>query len=309
MALRIPSRSAATASVRSFRSELRGSKDVLGVLIPYPPPVPLVIPISEASDPRVIDYARLTDHDVRAADRSGGSEHFIAEGEWVLDRLIGSAFPIRSVLITPQRLEVVRAVIDQLPPETPVLVAPTAVLMAIAGFDFHRGVLVSGSRVPSRPALLETAKLVVAMEQVSNPDNVGGIFRSIAGLVGPTEAAVVIGPGCCDPLYRKAIRVSMGHVFSVPFVRDEEWPGSLTKLDKAGFRVLGLALSPDAVSIREIRPGPSERLAIVVGSEGFGLSAVALAATSARVVIPMAPGVDSLNVSVATAIAIYSLAG
>lgn len=273
----------------------------------YPCAVPQMITIADASDPRVSDYARLTDHDVRHADRSGGSEHFIAEGELVLERLIGSAFPVRSVLITPQRLEIVRALIERLPDETPVYIAPTAVLMAIAGFDFHRGVLVSGGREPNRPTNLEAARLVVVMEQVSNPDNVGGIFRSIAGLVGPAEAAVVVGPGCCDPLYRKAIRVSMGHVFSVPFSRNDSWPGSLVRLAEHGFRVLGLALTPDAVPIETLRPLPGERLAIVVGSEGFGLSAAALGATSQRVVIPMAGGVDSLNVSVATAIAIHSL--
>ena len=253
------------------------------------------------------DFVRLTDHEVRSADRSGVAGHFVAEGEWTLERLIGSNFGVRSVLVTPQRLELIRGLLERLEAETPVYVASTEVVQSIAGFDFHRGVLVSGERLPCRPPKLEAARVVVAMEQVSNPDNVGGIFRSVSGLVGPAAGGVIVGPGCCDPLYRKAIRVSMGHVFSVPFVRDLAWPASVVALREAGFRVLAMALVPGAVSLREVVVGPADRVCLLVGSEGFGLSAGALAAAGERGVIPMAADVDSLNVSVATAIALYAV--
>jgi len=269
--------------------------------------VPQLIPITDTSDPRLGDFTRLTDHEVRAADAAGAAPHFIAEGEWVLDRLIGSAFPVRAVLITPQRLELIQTTLARLPEATAVFIAPQALMEAIAGFDFHRGVLISGERTPVPRRPIESSRIVIALENVSNPDNVGGIFRSVAGLVGSDHASIIIGPGCCDPLYRKAIRVSMGHVFSVPFSRDPHWPASLRDLAAHGFEVLGLALAPSAVALRSFTPPP--RCALVLGSEGFGLSPTALNAVTRTVIIPMIGGVDSLNVGVAAAIALYHLAG
>ncbi len=270
--------------------------------------MPLLVPISDASDPRLSDFTRLTDHETRVADAAPNAGHFIAEGEWTLDRLVESAFPIRSVLVTPQRLELIGATLGRLPESTPVFVAPTELLQSIAGFPFHRGVLVSGGRTPDplgrnaqRP--IHASRLIVALENVSNPDNVGSIFRSLAALVGPRDAGVVVGPGCCHPLYRKAIRVSMGHVFSIPFIHDPDWPASLLGLARSGFDVAALTLTAEARALGTFKPG--RPVVLVVGSEGFGLSEPGLASCPWHLVIPMAAGVDSLNVGVATAIAIH----
>ncbi|VAX39850.1 tRNA/rRNA methyltransferase, partial [hydrothermal vent metagenome] len=229
-----------------------------------------------------------------------------------------------SVLCTPTRLAGMGACLAQLPAETPVLVAGRGVVEQIVGFDMHRGILALGQRLnpPAAEDLLARARLVVVCEDLANHDNLGAVFRNVACLVGapegaggaegaegPIPAAVLLSPGCCDPLYRKSLRVSMGHVLRVPFARVEAWPGGLAGLSAAGFRVLALTPGTGAVDLWRLEHNPNDRLAVVVGAEGPGLSEKALAAADQRVRIPMAAGADSLNVATALAVVLAKVGG
>ncbi len=254
-------------------------------------------------------YANLKDRDLRPR---GGL--FIAEGALVVRELIRSRFPVESVLIAQPRLDSMRDALDALPIDTPVYVAPQAVLDAIVGFHVHRGVLALGRRLPPTPPgeLLAGAPAAVILENLTNHDNVGGIFRTVAALA-PPNTPVLLSPGCCDPLYRKALRVSIGHVLHVPFTTLTPWPDALASIRHAGFHTLALTPrdSPDCPARtlgEEIRSGPPRRWALVLGTEGSGLSDAALRACAQRLRIPMAPSVDSLNVVVAAGIALYALA-
>ena len=236
---------------------------------------------------------------------------FLAEGELVVRTLVESPHRVVSVLCTPTRLAGMGACLAQLPAETPVLVAGRRVVEQIVGFDMHRGILALGQRLnpPAADDLLARARLVVVCEDLANHDNLGAVFRNVACLVGapegadgPIPAAVLLSPGCCDPLYRKSLRVSMGHVLRVPFARVEAWPGGLAGLRAAGFRVLALTPGTGAVDLGRLEHNPNDRLAVVIGAEGPGLSKEALAAADQRVRIPMATGADSLNVATALAV-------
>lgn len=274
-----------------------------GTLAPVPG---TIIPITHA-DARIADYADLKDADLRRRERSGAHGVFIAEGEPVVRRLASSRFPVRSVLVARPHLPRVADLVGSLPDGTPVFVADLDVLERVVGFSFHRGVLAAGGRVPS-PGVADLARdsrVVVVCENLANPDNVGAVFRDAACLAG-RGAGVVLSPGCCDPLYRKAIRVSMGHALGVPYARAADWPADLAALHRAGFRLAALTPAPDAVSLADL-PERGERWALMVGTEGPGLTPAAQAAADVRVRIPMAPGADSLNVGVALAVALSRL--
>ena len=238
---------------------------------------------------------------------------FLAEGELVVRTLVESPHRVVSVLCTPTRLEGMRACLAQLPAETPVLVAGRRVVERIVGFDMHRGILALGQREkpPTAEDLLTRARVVVVCEDLANHDNLGAVFRNVACLVGagvgveaegPIPAAVLLSPGCCDPLYRKSLRVSMGHVLRVPFARVEEWPRGLDRLRKAGFVTLALTPRRGAMDLGKLEHNPNNRLAVLVGAEGPGLSEGVLAAADQWVRIPMAAGADSLNVATALAV-------
>jgi tRNA G18 (ribose-2'-O)-methylase SpoU len=266
-------------------------------------PYPVSDEITDPGDPRVADYVGLTDA-VRRMRHDLAHGFFIAEGEKVVLRAAASGFPARSLLVSPQR----RAELDPrlLELGCPVHVASFEVLQATTGFHVHRGVLASFGRLPTRtPAsVLEQARRVVVMEEVANHTNLGAVFRSVAGL---GMDAVLLGPRSCDPLYRRAVRVSMGQVFAVPYAYLDTWPASLDRLRESGFRVLALTPEPSATPLDAVAVADHDRVALVLGAEGPGLSQGARAASDELVRIPMAAGVDSLNVGAAAAVACWVL--
>lgn len=278
------------------------------------------VTITALDDPRLADYAGLRHAHAReqprpidAAFAEGGG--FIAEGDLVLSQLIGSRFPIRSVLISKKRAESLAGELARLPADTPVYAVEQDLMNELVGFDIHRGVLAVAERGPALhpQAVAAAADVLVIMEDLANHDNVGGIFRSVAAL-GGARPAVLLSPRCADPLYRKAVRVSMGHALRVPFAVLANWPGDLEGLARGRFDLIGLSPAAGAVDIRDlgVPPAASRRPALVVGAEGPGLSkgAMEVIARAGRLArIEMTAGVDSLNVTVATAVALHRLVG
>ena len=266
-----------------------------------------LIRCADLSDPRLDDYRNLPD-----PERLRSRKTFIAEGRLVVRTLLSaSSFCTRSLLLTDAALASLSDLVEPCLETLPVFVVRPGAMESLTGFNIHRGCLAAGERpVGIDPATWldrhPGARLLLAVEQVGNADNLGAIFRNAAAF---GAHLVVIGPGCCDPLYRKAIRVSMGAALRVPFARAGEWPGDLSRLRSRGFSVVALTPRKDAVPIEEFaRPGAgADRVVVLVGSEGAGLSAGALAVADAAVRIRMAAGVDSLNVAAATAIALHRL--
>lgn len=254
--------------------------------------------ITDPGDPRLADYVGLTDV-VRRSKHEPEAGFFLAEGVPVLLRAARAGYPLRSVLLAENR-----PLPEGLPP-APVFRASYEVLEAVTGFHVHRGVLASFGRLPLPRAedLLRDARRVVVLEEVNNHTNLGAIFRSAAGL---GMDAVLLSPTCCDPLYRRAVRVSMGEVFALPYAY-LDWPSGLELLREHGFRTLALTPAPDAVDLGEVRLAPEERAALLLGAEGPGLTTAAQAGSDLRVRIPMARGVDSLNVGNAAAVAFWVL--
>ncbi|GJQ28644.1 MAG: rRNA methyltransferase [Phycisphaerae bacterium] len=267
-----------------------------------------IIPIADPADPRLADYAGLKDAALRADEAAGRRGVFNAEGETILRIIAASRFRVRSVLLTPTRLDGLRDVLDSLPDGTPAYVLPESAMHALVGFPFHRGVLACGERPApiDLTTLLASSRTLVILESLTNAENVGAVFRNTAALAG-AGSAVLLSPSCCDPLYRKAVRVSMGHVLRVPYAKLTAWPHDITAIKQAGFKVLAMTPGPGSIDINDLRPTPNDRLAILLGTEGEGLSKAALAAADTLGRIPMAPGVDSLNVGVACAVALHHL--
>ena len=257
--------------------------------------------VHSPDDPRVRDYVGLTDsaRRMRAEPAAG---FFIAEGEQVVRRAAAAGYPPRSLLVSPQRLADLPPALLDLP--CPVLVASYEVLHAVTGFHVHRGVLASFGRRPLRAPeeVLATAERVVVLEALTNHTNLGAVFRSAAGL---GMDAVLLTHTSADPLYRRSVRVSMGEVFAVPYAFLDDWPGALGDLAARGFRVLALTPATDAVPLQDVRVAGTDRVALLLGSEGPGLSAEAQAGSTLRVRIPMSAGVDSLNVAAAAAVACW----
>jgi tRNA G18 (ribose-2'-O)-methylase SpoU len=261
------------------------------------------VEIDDPADPRLADYVGLTDT-VRRVKHEPAAGFFLAEGQLVMRRAAQAGCPPRSLLLAPNR-------VDDLLPELaaldcPVYVASPEVLLAVTGFHVHRGALGSFGRrlVPTAAELLGTARRILVLEDVNTPTNLGAIFRSAAGL---GMDAVLLSPSCCDPLYRRAVRVSMGEVLAVPYAYVDQWPGGLDLVRSAGFRVLALTPAADAQALDTVEVAADDRLAVLLGAEGPGLSADALAASDLRVRIPMSAGVDSLNVGAAAAVACWAI--
>jgi tRNA G18 (ribose-2'-O)-methylase SpoU len=255
-------------------------------------------PIGRFDDPRLADYARVGD---AAWLREQGL--FVAEGRLVVRRLLEDRrFDVASVVVTSAARA---AMADLLDGQTACAVYVVAQddLNALAGFNFHRGCLALAHRraAASLDALLG-AHLLVAVEEVGNPDNVGGIFRSALAF---GAGGIVLDARSADPLYRKAIRTSMGASIRLPFAQVEQWPSALGRLREAGYRVLAFTPSTDAEHLDTVAPRPSEKVALLFGSEGDGLSAAAMEAGHQRVRIPVDPRSDSLNVAVAAGIALH----
>ena len=259
--------------------------------------------VESPQDPRVADFVGLTDG-ARRMLHEPGAGFFIAEGEKVIARTAAAGYPPRALLVSPSRLADLSPAVAAL--GCPVYVASYDVLEAVTGFHVHRGALASFGRLPLRSAadVLAGARRVVVMERVTNHTNLGAVFRSAAAL---GMDAVLLSPDSCDPLYRRCVRVSMGQVFSVPYAYLEDWPGGVDDVRAAGFRVLALTPHPSATDLAQVRVGPDDKVALLFGAEGPGLTEDAMAASDERVRIPMAAGVDSLNVGAAAAVACWVL--
>ena len=250
------------------------------------------IVIEDAGDPRVADYRTLKERKLIEGGR------FIAESERVVRRLVESGLAIDSVLLTAPRLATLS---DALGGPFPVYLASQALLDGIAGFHVHRGCLAVGVR-PAAPAIPPAARTLVVLEDLTDVDNLGAIARHAAAF---GADALVLSPRCADPFYRKAIRVSLGAVFTLPIVRLARWPEDLVALRANGVAVVGAVLDADATPLnRFARPA---RVALAFGAEGPGLSPGARAACDHRVTIPMSPGADSLNVATAAALFLYAV--
>ncbi|MGA1835876.1 RNA methyltransferase [Herbiconiux sp. 11R-BC] len=269
-----------------------------------------VVRIDTLADPRLADYAHATDVALKNARRSEpGRENglYLAESLLVLQRALRAGHVPRSVLAlgTSER-EAVETLAVAGHPEVPVFVGPGELLAELTGYLLHRGLIAAMNRppLPDPAALLERARRVVVIENVVDPTNVGAIFRS-AGAIGAD--AVLVTPRCSDPFYRRAIRVSMGTVLQVPWTRTGEWPELSPLLREHGFHTAALALTPDAVSLRDFETRVPERLALVLGAEGGGLTTEAIAAADTVVQIPMLHGIDSLNVAAASAVALWAV--
>lgn len=263
--------------------------------------MPVLTPVASADDPRLEPYRAVRDRDL--LDLHDG---FMAEGEVILRVLARSCFHrAESVLLAEKRAEPLAPVLALLPADTPVYVAPQPVLDAVAGFHLHRGVLAFGRRGPALDADALTARfpagaLIVALFGVGNHDNMGGVFRNAAAF---GADAVLLDEACCDPLYRKSIRVSVGAALLTPFARLPPDADPVAWFEAAG--LTPLALSPSgAETLAEVRR--PDRACLLLGSEGPGLPP-SLLARARTVRIPMSAGFDSLNVAVASGIALHHL--
>jgi len=261
-----------------------------------------VIPIADLSDPRLADYSHLTDVALKKAQ---GTEHglYLAESALVLERALRAGHRPRSVLALGGTVDEAVALVGD---DVPVFSGPGELLAELTGYILHRGLIASMHRpaLPSVESLLQGARRVVVLENVVDPTNVGAIFRSVAAI---GADAVLVTPRCSDPFYRRAIRVSMGTVLQVPWTRVGDWTSTRELLAASGFHIAALALSDDAVSLKDFAATAPERVALVLGTEGEGLTAEAMAAADTIVQIPMAHGIDSLNVAATAAVAMFAL--
>ncbi|MFT2816320.1 TrmH family RNA methyltransferase [Leifsonia sp. A12D58] len=263
-----------------------------------------LIHIDDLTLPGLSDYSRLTDVALRKVlEPEGGL--YIAESSKVITRALAAGHQPRSVLLQEQWLPDIEPLMADWP-DVPVYVGEPAVLEKLTGYNLHRGALAAMHRpaLAGVEHLITDAKRIVILEDIVDHTNVGAIFRSVAGL---GADAVLITPRCADPLYRRSVRVSMGTVLQVPWTRLPEWSEAAPILHAAGFHLAALALSDTAVTLDEFAANQPERIAIVLGAEGDGLSQQALAAADTVVTIPMLHGVDSLNVASASAVALYTL--
>ncbi len=261
-----------------------------------------VIDITDPDDPRVDDFRDLNSVD-RRPDLPSGKGLVIAEGVLVVQRMLRSRFAAHALLGTDRRLTELAG--DLAGAGAPYYRAPAEVMAEVVGFHLNRGVLAAARRPPELALadLIGDARTVAVLEGVNDHENLGSIFRNAAGL---GIDAVVFGAGCADPLYRRAVRVSMGHALLVPFARAGSWPGDLDLLRDNGFALLAMTPNPQAGTLADVMSGASDRkVAVLVGAEGPGLSETVLRRSDARVRIPMARGTDSLNVATAAALAFY----
>ncbi|MFE2264591.1 TrmH family RNA methyltransferase [Streptomyces griseosporeus] len=263
-----------------------------------------LITVEDPADPRLYDYTGLTDVELRRR-REPAEGLFIAEGEKVIRRATDAGYAMRSMLLSAKWVDAMRDVIDEL--TAPVYVVSPDLAEQVTGYHVHRGALASMQRKPLPPAgeVLAGARRVAVMEAVNDHTNIGAIFRSAAAL---GMDAVLLSPDCADPLYRRSVKVSMGAVFSVPYARLDTWPQGLRAVREAGFTLLALTPDEQARTLDEIAPHTMDRVALMLGAEGDGLSRRAMAAADALVRIPMSHGVDSLNVGAAAAVAFYAVA-
>jgi tRNA G18 (ribose-2'-O)-methylase SpoU len=263
-----------------------------------------VIVVGTLDDPRLADYSHQTDV---ALKKARGTEHglYLAESALVLERALRAGHRPRSVLALGSALDDAVALVGE---DVPIFSGPGDLLAELTGYELHRGLIAAMHRpaLPSVESLLRDARRVVVLENVVDPTNVGAIFRSVAAI---GADAVLVTERTSDPFYRRAIRVSMGTVLQVPWSRLADWRSSRALLTASGFHIAALALEPGAVSLRDFAAAAPERVALVLGAEGDGLTREAIDAADSVVQIPMAHGIDSLNVAATAAVAMYALAG
>jgi tRNA G18 (ribose-2'-O)-methylase SpoU len=258
--------------------------------------------VADPDDPRLDDFRDLNSVD-RRPDLPTGKGLVIAEGVLVVQRMLASRFTAHAVLGTDRRLSELK---DALAGAAAPFYRTSAEVMArVVGFHLNRGVLAAARRVPE-PGVAQVVhgvRTVAVLEGVNDHENLGSIFRNAAGL---GVDAVVFGSGCADPLYRRAVRVSMGHALLVPYARASNWPKDLELLKESGFRLLAMTPQRDACTLSDaMGAAAGDRIAVVVGAEGPGLTAATLRLSDVRVRIPMSRGTDSLNVATAAALAFY----
>jgi tRNA G18 (ribose-2'-O)-methylase SpoU len=266
---------------------------------------PNVIDVADPADPRLDDFRDLNSVD-RRPDLPSGKGLVIAEGVLVVQRMLASRFRPRAMLGTDRRLAELGD--DLVGVDAPYFRVDAGVMAEVVGFHLNRGVLASASRPPelSVAQVLDGARTVAVLEGVNDHENLGSIFRNAAGLA---VDAVIFGIGCADPLYRRAVRVSMGHVLLVPYAWAESWLNDLRILRDKGFRLLALTPDPAAGTLADAMAEVAEdKVALMVGAEGPGLTESAMRASDMRVRIPMSRGTDSLNVATAAALAFYERA-
>ncbi len=259
--------------------------------------------IDGPGDPRVAAFREVAD-----SERLRVQGLFVAEGRAVVRRVLEDPrYRVRAVLVNEASRRELAPVFERRVTELPVFVGERRDFLDLTGHDLHRGCLALVDRPPALAAkdVLASSRTVIVLEGVSNADNVGGVFRNAAAF---RAGGVLLTPACCDPLYRKAIRTSMGAALGVPFARLDDWPGALTLLRQAGFTIAALTPRAPSETLKAFaaRPLPP-RLALLAGTEGTGLTPEAEAAADHRVRIAIDESVDSLNVSVAVGIALYAL--
>jgi len=259
-----------------------------------------LVPISNPADARLADYRDLRDVELR---KHLEAEHglFLAEGEKVVRRAVEAGMVPRSFLMAPRWLDGLADVLETT--DVPCYVVSEELAEQVTGFHVHRGALASLQRqpLPSLDAVLADARSILVLEDLVDHTNVGAIFRSAAAL---GFDAVLLSPRCADPLYRRSIKVAMGAVFSTPWTRLEDWYDALPTLAARGFTTIALTLADDAMPIETAVAG-LDKVALVLGSEGHGLSPRWEQSADRRAIIPMRAGIDSLNVAAATAVACY----
>ncbi|WEG10263.1 RNA methyltransferase [Microbacterium horticulturae] len=263
-----------------------------------------VIRIDDPLEPRLADYRDLTDVRLRRMLEPAGGL-YMAESAKVLARALEAGHQPRSLLVQEKWLDDALMLLGERG-DVPVYVVPAEVAEKLTGYAVHRGLLAAMHRpeLPSIAEVLTGARRVLVLDEIVDHTNVGAMFRGAAGL---GADAVLVGARCADPLYRRSVRVSMGTVFQVPWTRLPEWPQAGDALRAEGLHLAALALADDAVSLDDFAADPPERVALMLGAEGDGLGRKALAAADTIVTIPMAGGVDSLNVAAAAAVAMWAL--
>jgi tRNA G18 (ribose-2'-O)-methylase SpoU len=274
-----------------------------------------LITVEDPDDPRLSDYTGLTDVELRRK-REPAEGLFIAEGEKVIRRAKEAGYEMRSMLLSAKWIDVMRDVIDELP--APVYAVSPELAEQVTGYHVHRGALASMQRkpLPAADELLANigamspsglqkgaGQRVAIIEDIVDHANLGAAFRNAAAL---GVDAVFLTPRCADPLYRRSVKVSMGAVFHVPWTRLTSWPKDVEIFREHGFVTAALCLDEKSITIDELAARRYEKLVLMLGTEGDGLSVDALRAADEWVRIPMAAGVDSLNVAAASAVAFYA---
>lgn len=273
-----------------------------------------MIEITDASDPRIEVFLNQKDAWLRAAHNPKGEgdpddDHgrFIAEGVLVVEHLLASRFPTESIFVSRSRVTGVEDLLASVPAGVPIYVAEQSVMDEIVGFPIHRGLLACGRRLPSPDPieLARSCRALIVLEDLSNHDNVGSVFRSAAAL-GGAGVGVLLSERCCDPLYRKALRVSMGHVLRVPWAVSGDLVRLLPELRGLGYQTLALTPDPGSEPLGPDQWTKIDRPVLCFGAEGPGLTVGLKSGCDRRVRIPMASGVDSLNIAVAAAVTMFA---